>query len=150
MLSTPNESVWLPAVWRLGNNRTWIHGHLRVVTSLSTISIIEVTPMTKMRGSYSCAPACASIAEMTRRTLSLLLMLAFPFCSPAALSEDPDVKAAERLFTSWIRGQIAYRNLPGIAVGVVSDQQLVWAEGFGYADVDKKIPMTPTTKFRRS
>ena len=36
-------------------------------------------------------------------------------------------------------GQIAYRGLPGIVVGVVSDQQLVWAKGFGYADIQAKI-----------
>ena len=47
-----------------------------------------------------------------------------------------------------MEGQIAYRGLPGIAVGVVSDQQLVWATGFGFADVKAKIPMTPATRFR--
>jgi CubicO group peptidase (beta-lactamase class C family) len=83
-----------------------------------------------------------------RRTLSILLLLAFPRCTPAAVPDDPDVKGAERLFTSWIRGQLAYRNLPGIAVGVVYDQQLVWAQGFGFADVGAKTPMTPATRFR--
>ena len=83
-----------------------------------------------------------------RRTFCMLLLLAIPFICPAALPDDPEVKGAERLFASWIRGQIAYRNLPGIAVGVVHDQQLVWAQGFGYADVAAKIPMTPATKFR--
>jgi D-alanyl-D-alanine carboxypeptidase len=83
-----------------------------------------------------------------RRTFGILLVLAFPFCTHAALPDDPDVKGAERLFASWIRGQIAYRNLPGLVIGVVHDQQLVWAEGFGFADVDAKIPMTPSTKFR--
>jgi D-alanyl-D-alanine carboxypeptidase len=38
--------------------------------------------------------------------------------------------------------------LPGVVVGVVADQQLVWAQGFGYADVPAKRPMTPATKFR--
>jgi len=85
---------------------------------------------------------------MIRRTLGTLLLLAFPLCCPGALTDDPDVNGAERLFTAWIRGQIAYRNLPGLAVGVVSGQQLVWAQGFGFADVDKKTPMTPATKFR--
>jgi D-alanyl-D-alanine carboxypeptidase len=65
--------------------------------------------------------------------------------SPA---NDPEVKGAERLFTAWIEGQIAYRGLPGIAVGVVADQELVWAAGFGFADVAAKLPMTPQTKFR--
>jgi CubicO group peptidase (beta-lactamase class C family) len=61
---------------------------------------------------------------------------------------DPKVKGAERLFSAWIEGQIAYRGLPGIAVGVVSDQELVWATGFGVADVAARAPMTPQTKFR--
>ena len=65
-----------------------------------------------------------------------------------SVASDPDVLGAERLFSAWMEGQIAYRGLPGIVVGVVSDQQLVWAKGFGYADVKAKIPMSPETKFR--
>ncbi len=64
------------------------------------------------------------------------------------IAADADVLGAERLFSAWIEGQIAYRGLPGIAVGVVSDQQLVWATGFGFADLKNKLPMTPQTKFR--
>jgi len=30
----------------------------------------------------------------------------------------------------------------------VSDQELVWGKGFGFADTNAKLPMTPTTKFR--
>jgi CubicO group peptidase (beta-lactamase class C family) len=63
-------------------------------------------------------------------------------------ANDPEVKGAERLFTAWIEGQIAYRGLPGIAVGVIADQELVWAAGFGFADIAAKLPMTPRTKFR--
>lgn len=36
----------------------------------------------------------------------------------------------------------------GLAVGVVYDGQLVYAKGFGMADIDKKIPVTPDTIFR--
>ena len=64
------------------------------------------------------------------------------------VATDPDVLGAERLFSAWMEGQIAYRGLPGIAVGVVSDQQLVWSAGFGFADLKAKVPMTPATKFR--
>ena len=66
----------------------------------------------------------------------------------ARIADDADVLGAERLFSAWMEGQIAYRGLPGIAVGVVSDQTLVWANGFGFADVKAKLPMTPATKFR--
>ena len=33
-------------------------------------------------------------------------------------------------------------------MGVVSDQELIWSAGFGYADVAAKRPMTAETKFR--
>ena len=83
-----------------------------------------------------------------RLGLSAVSLFALTFCLYAGVGDHPDVKGAERLFDGWIRGQIAYRGLPGIAVGVVQDQQLIWAQGFGFADVDAKTPMSPATKFR--
>ena len=71
--------------------------------------------------------------------------------APAAapgLAHDADVAGAQRLFSAWLEGQMLYRHLPGIAVGVVADQDLIWATGFGFADTGKKTPMTPQTKFR--
>jgi CubicO group peptidase (beta-lactamase class C family) len=65
-----------------------------------------------------------------------------------SVATNPDVLGAERLFSAWMEGQIAYRGLPGIAVGVIADQELVWATGFGFANVAAKSPMTPATKFR--
>jgi D-alanyl-D-alanine carboxypeptidase len=61
---------------------------------------------------------------------------------------DPEVKGAERLFSAWIEGQIRARGVPGVAVGVVADQELIWAAGFGLADVAGQLPMTPQTKIR--
>src|SRR4030088_254161 len=75
-------------------------------------------------------------------------LAAQPAAARAGVAGDPDVLGAERLFSAWMEGQIAYRGLPGIAVGGVSDQELVWATGFGFADVQAKLPMTPATKFR--
>ncbi len=66
----------------------------------------------------------------------------------ASPSQDPDVQGAIRLFSAWLDGQIAYRGLPGVVVGVVSDQELVWAEGFGFANVDANRPMALDTRFR--
>ncbi len=66
----------------------------------------------------------------------------------SSVATDPAVLGAERLFSAWLEGQIAYRGLPGIAVGVVSDQQLVWAKGFGFADLKARRPMSASTLFR--
>ncbi len=83
-----------------------------------------------------------------RRTLSLVSLFCLTVCLQAGVGGHAEVKGAERLFDAWLRGQMAYRGLPGIAVGVVYDQELIWAQGFGLADVDAKTPMTPATKFR--
>ena len=71
-----------------------------------------------------------------------------PMGISTTVATAPEVLAAERLFSAWMEGQIAYRGLPGVAVGVVSDQQLVWSKGFGYADLKAKRSMTPATRFR--
>jgi CubicO group peptidase (beta-lactamase class C family) len=68
--------------------------------------------------------------------------------SSSRIVAEPDVQGAERLFSAWLEGQMLERGLPGVAVGVVADQELVWATGFGQADVKNKVPMTPATKFR--
>jgi D-alanyl-D-alanine carboxypeptidase len=71
-----------------------------------------------------------------------------PAAARAGVAGDADVLGVERLFSAWMEGQIAYRGLPGIVVGVVKDQELVWGRGFGFADINAKLPMTPATKFR--
>ena len=95
----------------------------------------------------------AASALATALTVTLLVphtLTAQPAATAAtpSIAANPDVLGAERLFSAWMEGQIAYRGLPGIAVGVVHDQQLVWATGFGFADVANKVAMTPQTKFR--
>lgn len=66
----------------------------------------------------------------------------------AELADNPEVAAAARLFSAWLESQIAYRGLPGMAVGVVYDQQLVWSRGYGFANVEKRLPMSARTRFR--
>ena len=39
-------------------------------------------------------------------------------------------------------------QIPGMAVAVAISDSIVWAEGFGYANLEKKIPATPQTMFR--
>jgi len=33
-------------------------------------------------------------------------------------------------------------NLPGISIAVSQDEQLIYAKGYGYADLENNIPMT--------
>jgi len=39
-------------------------------------------------------------------------------------------------------------KIPGISAAIVKDQQLQWAKGIGFADVENKIPAVPETNYR--
>ncbi|MFN4261052.1 MAG: serine hydrolase [Gemmataceae bacterium] len=65
-----------------------------------------------------------------------------------ALAEQEEVASALRILEAWIESQLAYKQLPGLSIGIVHDQELIWAKGYGYADVEKKIPATPRTVYR--
>ena len=47
-----------------------------------------------------------------------------------------------------MRAGVAEQNLPGVSVAVGAGTDIVWAEGFGWADLDKKTPVGPQTQFR--
>ena len=46
------------------------------------------------------------------------------------------------------REGIRSRNLPGLSIAVGVGGELVWAEGFGWADLEKRVPVAPGTRFR--
>jgi serine beta-lactamase-like protein LACTB, mitochondrial len=47
-----------------------------------------------------------------------------------------------------VRASLAEQNLPGLSVAVGANGDIAWSEGFGWADLDKKIKVTPNTRFR--
>jgi CubicO group peptidase (beta-lactamase class C family) len=47
-----------------------------------------------------------------------------------------------------MRASLTEQNLPGLSVTVGVGSDLVWSEGFGWADLEKKVPVTPETRFR--
>jgi len=46
------------------------------------------------------------------------------------------------------RAGLAGQNLPGLSVAVGAGNEIVWTEGFGYADLEKRTTVTPETRFR--
>ncbi|MFG0317671.1 MAG: serine hydrolase domain-containing protein [Planctomycetota bacterium JB042] len=46
------------------------------------------------------------------------------------------------------RDLVAWEKLPGLSLAVAVDGEVVWAEGFRYADLESRAPMTPSTRFR--
>jgi serine beta-lactamase-like protein LACTB, mitochondrial len=47
-----------------------------------------------------------------------------------------------------VRASLTEQNLPGLSVAVGVNGDLVWAEGFGWADIENRVPVAPGTRFR--
>src|SRR5689334_17565780 len=47
-----------------------------------------------------------------------------------------------------IRSEMSGQNLAGVSVAVGARGEVVWAEGFGWANVRRRAPVTPETRFR--
>jgi serine beta-lactamase-like protein LACTB, mitochondrial len=54
------------------------------------------------------------------------------------------VSEAQRI----VRADLVEQNLPGLSVAVGADGGLVWAEGFGFANLETRTRVEPDTRFR--
>ncbi|WP_456441157.1 serine hydrolase [Caldithrix abyssi] len=71
----------------------------------------------------------------------------FPFSLSRAATKAARAKAALRGFDAFINRAIKDWQVPGLAMAIVCDDQVVFQGGFGYRDLDKKLPVTPKTLF---
>lgn len=62
-----------------------------------------------------------------------------------SVAQHPRVKQALNLVQVWLDAQRAYQQIPGVSAAVVYDQQVLSSAGFGYADLSRKMPATPST-----
>jgi CubicO group peptidase (beta-lactamase class C family) len=71
----------------------------------------------------------------------------FPFSlERAASGADAERKELEG-YDQLVQGMIDAWKVPGLAVAIVKDGQVVYEKGFGWRDTEKKLPVTPDTLF---
>jgi CubicO group peptidase (beta-lactamase class C family) len=85
---------------------------------------------------------------MIRFFIVVFLLCSLSNAQPGSPLPNPEFSSAVALLEHWIDNQMAHRGLPGLALGVVYDQQLIYARGFGTSDIEKKTAVTPSTIFR--
>jgi serine beta-lactamase-like protein LACTB len=96
--------------------------------------------------------------KRSKRLLPLLAVAGLPwivqgecYAQAVRVAEAPGlgkyatvVAESRVLIDSIMRG----RNVPGLSIAVSVDGEVVWSEGFGYADLEQRTPVRTTTKFR--
>src|SRR5215813_2215432 len=84
--------------------------------------------------------------------LAGLLLASACATRPQATRElDPPVSGPGTQRIERFKQQLeAFRDrlkIPGLSAAIVEDGQVLWTEGFGYADVENRIPATPDTLY---
>ncbi len=88
--------------------------------------------------------------KFTRRALVLTIAIStaalFVLSTRPALAQKSDAERIARLETLLenLRQEL---KIPAYSAAIVKDQKVLWARGFGYADVENKIPATEHTPY---
>src|SRR5437667_7450080 len=67
--------------------------------------------------------------------------------SPTIVDPPADITQKLAGFDAFMEKTLKDWNAPGIGVGVVVGDKLVFAKGYGYRDYEKKLPLTAQTMF---
>ena len=60
----------------------------------------------------------------------------------------PELRAAFTLIEAFLETERQQRKIPGLSASIVYDQEIIWSKGFGFANIEKRIPATPQTIYR--
>jgi len=83
-----------------------------------------------------------SVANYLCTTLGVFALMA---CGVAARGQEADVAKKLQGFDAYMEQTLKDWNTPGVGVGIVVNDKLVFAKGYGYRDYEKKLPFTPKT-----
>ena len=86
-----------------------------------------------------------------KQLVSLVAVVACLWSASAAgqdLADHPEVASQIKLMDAWIQAQMKDIDLPGLVIGVVHDQEVVWSKAYGHADVERDTPMQSDSIFR--
>lgn len=87
------------------------------------------------------------------QSISALFVVLFLFvptvsaAAPAPQKESRFVRAVDSSRRA-IRAFVETAGVPGLSIAVSVSGKLVWSEGFGSADLERSVPVTPRTRFR--
>lgn len=73
-----------------------------------------------------------------------------PHAAPSLVDDTPGTRGDEAAAAARqrVRAALSEQNLPGLSVAVGMNGAILWAEGFGWADLEEREPVAPDTRFR--
>lgn len=94
------------------------------------------------------------MSMLSRRLAGLGIFVALLLSGCAGAPPRPaniargDYAPAKQYLSAVIRQDMAKHGVKGLSIALIDDQKVVWAEGFGYADLAGKVPASADTIYR--
>lgn len=85
---------------------------------------------------------------MRRSGIALLTIAGAITIAWPAQGQSPDLDRRIALFARYLDPLRTQLDIPGLSAAIVSAGRIVWENGFGYADVERRIPATADTPYR--
>lgn len=84
------------------------------------------------------------------RKLCLIVVLFCAVLTARAQNISPpgNYRALARQLSNFIENEMRDKQIPGLSIALVDGPEIVWAQGFGFADPAQKLPATADTVYR--
>ena len=79
------------------------------------------------------------------RSMRVVTVLMFVlFVATSSLAQD----AIAGRIDAYIKSEMQKEQIPGVAVGVMRNGKIILAKGYGFANIEHQVPVTPLTIFQ--
>ena len=82
------------------------------------------------------------------KKLTFIFVLSFLFFNSIITAQEKKITERLKGFDQYMEKILSDWNAPGIGVGIVYKDKLIFSKGYGYRDYDKKLPITANTLFQ--
>ena len=82
------------------------------------------------------------------KKLTITFLFNFVLICLTGIAQEKQITDRLNDFDQYMEKILSDWNAPGIGVGVVYKDKLIFAKGYGYRDYEKKLPVTPNTLFQ--
>jgi len=81
--------------------------------------------------------------------IMLFLLGSFAAAAPAQIKGDTPKgeKEAMETFRNFLEELRKDLKIPGLSAAIVKDENILWSEGFGYADIENQVKASPDTSY---
>ena len=101
---------------------------------------------------FNCCTSFKKTELMKEKSLKLLFIFLLSISSTSCHSQKKiknlaGYEVSTDLVNDFLKSQMDSLNIPGLSIAVINDSKVVYHQTFGFANLEKKVPVTDETIF---